>query len=264
MDTSFSLHNNAKRAAERMIRAGTAPSIDYGLRTREDGRIEIVWKTGERPGMHCAEAEAAPTAIETELAAEMLEKVQAEGWPGPDADGKDGEHEDEVDKAIARERIAEIEEHPEHLITGPALAGANGGESSRAANDPAESDSAATAPPPRPATAAASAAAGAEQDPELAGFETPRLIGELQRRGYRTAQARQSRTQRPARGQRMSKAAELDEAAARGVMPTKPDVTSPPTITTRGASTSWPNWPRPATGTRWPATSATASTATPR
>jgi hypothetical protein len=44
--------------------------------------------------------------------------------------------------------------------------------------------------------------------------ETPRLIAELGRRGYRTVQARQS------------KAAELDAAAARGVMPTKPVVTS--------------------------------------
>jgi hypothetical protein len=40
------------------------------------------------------------------------------------------------------------------------------------------------------------------------------LIAELERRGYRTVQARQS------------KAAELDAAAARGVMPTKPVVTS--------------------------------------
>ena len=40
------------------------------------------------------------------------------------------------------------------------------------------------------------------------------MIAELERRGYRTVQARQS------------KAAELDAAAARGVMPTKPVVTS--------------------------------------
>jgi hypothetical protein len=52
------------------------------------------------------------------------------------------------------------------------------------------------------------------------------LIAELGRRGFRATQARQSRTQRPASGRRPSKAAELDEAAARGVMPTKPDVTS--------------------------------------
>jgi hypothetical protein len=57
-------------------------------------------------------------------------------------------------------------------------------------------------------------------------LETSRLIAELARRGYRTAQARQSRTHRPASGRRPSKAAELDAAAARGVMPDKPDVSS--------------------------------------
>jgi hypothetical protein len=177
MDTTFTQRSNAKRAAERMIATGTAPAVDYGIKPRDDGGFEIVWKTA------------------------------------PNAD-------------TASEGISGIAASQVVAAAAQADPGANAGESSRAANDPAESDSAATAPPPRPATAAASAAAGAEQDPELAGFETPRLIGELQRRGYRTAQARQSRAQRPARGQRMSKAAELDEAAARGVMPTKPDVTS--------------------------------------
>jgi hypothetical protein len=36
-DTSFSLRHNAKRAADRMIEAGRAPSIDYGVRARNDG-----------------------------------------------------------------------------------------------------------------------------------------------------------------------------------------------------------------------------------
>jgi hypothetical protein len=57
-------------------------------------------------------------------------------------------------------------------------------------------------------------APAAAEDPELAAVETPGLITELERRGYRTVQARQS------------KAAELDAAAARGVMPTKPVVNS--------------------------------------
>jgi hypothetical protein len=69
-------------------------------------------------------------------------------------------------------------------------------------------------------------APAAAEDPELAAVETPRLIAELARRGYRTAEARQSRSLRPASGRRQSKAAELDAAAARGVMPTKPVVTS--------------------------------------
>jgi hypothetical protein len=100
--------------------------------------------------------------------------------------------------------------------------GATGGESAGAASDLAPSEEAATAPALAPATAAE----GSEQDPALARFETPRLIAELARRGYRTAEARQSRSLRPASGRRQSKAAELDAAAARGVMPTKPVVTS--------------------------------------
>jgi hypothetical protein len=48
-EITFTLAKNAKRAAERMIDAGTAPSIDYGIRALENGRFEIVWRTGESP-----------------------------------------------------------------------------------------------------------------------------------------------------------------------------------------------------------------------
>src|SRR5207248_622321 len=47
MDTiasSFTLRKNAKRAAEAMIRKGTAPAVDYVIRLSGDGRFEIVWK----------------------------------------------------------------------------------------------------------------------------------------------------------------------------------------------------------------------------
>src|SRR5271155_2804811 len=63
MDTtasSFTLRKNAKRAAEAMIRKGTAPAVDYGIKLSGDGRFEIVWKI----------AKAAPTTdeVETEIA----------------------------------------------------------------------------------------------------------------------------------------------------------------------------------------------------
>ena len=48
----------------------------------------------------------------------------------------------------------------------------------------------------------------------------------LERRGYRVRPPRQSRVGRLPPAARRSKAAEAEEAAARGVMPTKPDVTS--------------------------------------
>jgi hypothetical protein len=62
MDTTatFTLRKNAKRAAEAMIRKGTAPAIDYSIKHSDDGRFEIVWKT----------AKIAPTIgeVETEIA----------------------------------------------------------------------------------------------------------------------------------------------------------------------------------------------------
>lgn len=48
MDTtvsSFTLRKNAKRAAEAMIRKGTAPAINYGIKLSASGRFEIVWET---------------------------------------------------------------------------------------------------------------------------------------------------------------------------------------------------------------------------
>jgi hypothetical protein len=58
--SSFTLRKNAKRAAEAMIRKGTAPAIDYDINPSDKGCFEIVWKT----------AKAAPTTdqIEVEIA----------------------------------------------------------------------------------------------------------------------------------------------------------------------------------------------------
>src|SRR5438067_10730025 len=53
MDTtasSFTARNNARRAAEKMIANGKAPAVDYGIRPRDDGRFEIVWKTAPTTG----------------------------------------------------------------------------------------------------------------------------------------------------------------------------------------------------------------------
>jgi hypothetical protein len=58
--SSFTLRKNAKRAAEAMIRNGTAPAVDDGINPSGNGRFEIVWKT----------VKAAPTSdeVETEIA----------------------------------------------------------------------------------------------------------------------------------------------------------------------------------------------------
>jgi hypothetical protein len=55
--SNFTLRKNAKRAAEAMIRKGTAPAVGYSIKPSDDGRFEIVWKI----------AEAAPTTDEVEI-----------------------------------------------------------------------------------------------------------------------------------------------------------------------------------------------------
>ena len=60
MDTtasSFTLRKNAKRAAEAMIRKGSAPAVDYSIEPCDNGRFEIVWRI----------AEAAPITDEVEI-----------------------------------------------------------------------------------------------------------------------------------------------------------------------------------------------------
>src|SRR3984893_5560683 len=67
MDTtasSFTARKNAKRAAEKMIADGKAPAVDYGIRPRDDGRFEIVWKTAPTNGEVEAEIATAASAAE--------------------------------------------------------------------------------------------------------------------------------------------------------------------------------------------------------
>jgi len=47
--STFSTRSNAKRAAEKMLSAGTAPAVDYRIKPRDDGRFEIKWKTNPAP-----------------------------------------------------------------------------------------------------------------------------------------------------------------------------------------------------------------------
>jgi hypothetical protein len=64
---SFSNRSNAKRAAEKMLLNGAAPSVDYGFKPREDGRFEIVWKTAPKE-QSSASTPATTDQIETEIA----------------------------------------------------------------------------------------------------------------------------------------------------------------------------------------------------
>jgi hypothetical protein len=70
MDTasSFTLRKNAKRAAEAMIRKGTAPAVDYAITLSDDGRLEIVWKI--------AKTAAATDKVEIEIAEASVTSLQ--------------------------------------------------------------------------------------------------------------------------------------------------------------------------------------------
>ena len=81
--STFTLRKNAKRAAEAMIRKGTAPAIDYSIKHCDDGRFEIVWKT----------AKTTPTTdeVETEIVEALADQpaaaspTGAASQPGPAA-----------------------------------------------------------------------------------------------------------------------------------------------------------------------------------
>jgi hypothetical protein len=55
--STFSTRSNAKRAAEKMLTAGIAPAVDYHIKPRDDGRLEIKWKTNPVPATEVIEAE---------------------------------------------------------------------------------------------------------------------------------------------------------------------------------------------------------------
>ncbi|HEX3419073.1 MAG TPA: hypothetical protein VHT21_22130 [Stellaceae bacterium] len=68
--SNFTLRKNAKRAAEAMIRKGTAPAVEYGIKLSDDGRFEIVWKIA-KPAQTTDE-------VETEIAETLADQPAAE------------------------------------------------------------------------------------------------------------------------------------------------------------------------------------------
>ena len=107
MDTtasSFTLRKNAKRAAEAMIRKGTAPAIDYGIKPSDNGRFEIVWKSAETaPTTDDAETEitegsadqpapASPTEAASQPAPAATEPATANAAPQPTSEAEAASH----------------------------------------------------------------------------------------------------------------------------------------------------------------------------
>jgi hypothetical protein len=85
MDTTasrFTLRKNAERAARAMIRKGTAPAVDYGIKSSDDG-FEIVWKIAKTaPTTDEVETEIAEASAEQPAAASLAE---AASQPAPAA-----------------------------------------------------------------------------------------------------------------------------------------------------------------------------------
>jgi hypothetical protein len=70
---AYSNRSNAKRAADKMINAGTAPAAEYEFRDIEDGRVEIAWKTPAAP---------TTTEIDAEITtAAAVPPVAEDKWP---------------------------------------------------------------------------------------------------------------------------------------------------------------------------------------
>ena len=85
MDTTasrFTLRKNAERAARAMIRKGTAPAVDYGIKSSDDG-FEIFWKIAKTaPTTDEVETEIAEASAEQPAAASLAE---AASQPAPAA-----------------------------------------------------------------------------------------------------------------------------------------------------------------------------------
>src|SRR6266513_2834578 len=80
----FTLRKNAERAARTMIRKGTAPAVDYGIKSSDDG-FEIVWKIAKTaPTTDEVETEIAEASAEQPAAASLAE---AASQPAPAATG---------------------------------------------------------------------------------------------------------------------------------------------------------------------------------
>lgn len=77
----FSLRSNAARAAKRMLADKTAPAPAYQLRTRDDGRTEIIWLT-DNPGLAMAAWPAPPTE-QAEIAKPVARAPQPAAPPAP-------------------------------------------------------------------------------------------------------------------------------------------------------------------------------------
>jgi hypothetical protein len=197
--TTFTQRNNAKRAAERMIDKGSAPSIDYKLHEREDGRIEIIWKAAE------------PAA--TEQIEEELTEVTGE------ADKPEAAASNTVPGAEEVAKCYETEESPEDNGFGP---------------DPWPPGARVRVALSKRRMRLGTVDYQVDQQYWRVFLDDSPKVSNLYRGNQLSAPGDDAPVPRPAKKERAlrtgpkrtSKSAELDTAAAQGVMPEKPICTS--------------------------------------
>jgi hypothetical protein len=195
----FSQRNNAKRAAEKMIAAGTAPAVDYGIRTRDDGRFEIAWHTSVSPVTAPVETEIPSTAV---IPASFDDATGA--YIGSD-------------------------EYERDTTTKPAVDAAQENSGS-VAHEQAQPDPTAWPDDNWPAGTRVKLTGTIVERVEADYWrirldEAPSSIG-VTAAELAAGTRQRSPVAKPGTERRMSKTAEFDARAARGEMPNKPDVTS--------------------------------------
>jgi hypothetical protein len=253
---NFSQRNNAKRAAEKMIAAGTAPAVDYGIRTRDDGRFEVVWKrlgmppttedvadeiatavaAAEQTGPDDASPATAP--VETEIPSTTVIPASFDDATGAYIGSDEYERQEPLIKVNkcrwCHEAISDPIQHGigicfNELATAVDAEQENSGS---VAHEQAQPDPATWPEVDWPAgtqvklTGTIVERVDADHWRILIDGPLPRLTIVVAADDFAAAARRRSPVAKPGTERRMSKSAELDARAARGEMPDKPDVTS--------------------------------------
>jgi hypothetical protein len=201
---TFSSRSNAKRAAEKAIAAGTAPSIDYGIGTHPSGRFEIAWHVKEATMMRVLDEQGEDPMPSDEEAAEAevrpltLAEAQANtGWPDTDPGTDEAEPE-----PIAVEPSAEIADADPDLWLRPSGTRVQVAVSKKRV---------------RLGTGAPGGVSNLYRVDQLSATDAP--VPEPTPKKKRQGPAQPSNRQ-------PSRSAQIDAAAAAGIMPAKPIMTS--------------------------------------
>src|SRR5690349_6918006 len=121
--SGFTLRKNAKRAAEAMVRKGTAPAVDYEIRPSDKGLFEIVWKTAKtKPTTDEVETEIAEASA-GQLAAASPTETASQPVPAPTEPATTDAAPQPTSEAEAASQLAPIVAEPTAALSEPAPKG---------------------------------------------------------------------------------------------------------------------------------------------